>query len=425
MAQLGPIVVVAENPATETVEALGNAGAFPIVEATWADARAAIDEIAPAALLLADPEPPNPRLAQVLTGRIEAMGLLMPVLARLHGDSALPIPYALAVSVKEPVSRLIHRLRSALRIRNLHATVLRRSGSTEQPAKEGTKEDTKEDICLLQGSLDHATVLCAGRGRVYPALAVAVGERVGLIGAMSVETAARFLNSRDIEGIVIGDGFGPRVVEALVTVLAEDARFRDLPVGVLGGPAISDDRLPNLIQVDGDPERLVERLIPFVRLQAFEAHLKRVLKSLETEGTVDPATGLFARQAFWHDLDRAVKDAESNGGCLSVARFAFEEINDGRAHLDAARLFSRLVRNIDFACQEQDGSILAAFTETDLRSAHVVARRIASVLKHTMLSPDHDRHAIRPTVTLATLKPTDNLSTLVARIGTYPELATG
>jgi len=418
MALLGPIVVVAESPAAETVEALGNAGAFPIVEASWADARSAIDEIAPSALLLADPAPPpDPRLAQVLTSRIEAMSLLMPVLARVADDGPIPIPCALAVSVKDPMSRLIDRLRSALRIRTLHATVLRRSGAPAQPGQE----------CAfpLHGSLDHATVLCAGRGRFYPALAVAVGEQVGLIGAMSVETAARFLNSRDIEGIVIGDGFGPRVVEALVTVLAEDARFRDLPVGVLGGPEVRDDRLPNLVQVNGDPARLVERLLPFVRLQAFEGHLKRLLKSLETDGTLDPATGLFASNAFWNDLDRAVKDAESNGGCLSVARFSFEETNDGRAHLDAARLFSRLVRNIDFACQEQDGSILAAFTETDLRSAHVVARRIASVLKHTMLSPDHDRNAIRPTVTLATLKPTDNLSTLVARVGAYPKVAAG
>ena len=418
MALLGPIVVVAESPAAETVEALGNAGAFPIVEASWADARSAIDEIAPSALLLADPAPPpDPRLAQVLTSRIEAMSLLMPVLARVADDAPIPIPCALAVSVKDPMSRLIDRLRSALRIRTLHATVLRRSGAPAQPGQE----------CAfpLHGSLDHATVLCAGRGRFYPALAVAVGEQVGLIGAMSVETAARFLNSRDIEGIVIGDGFGPRVVEALVTVMAEDARFRDLPVGVLGGPEVRDDRLPNLVQVNGDPARLVERLLPFVRLQAFEGHLKRLLKSLETDGTLDPATGLFASNAFWNDLDRAVKDAESNGGCLSVARFSFEETNDGRAHLDAARLFSRLVRNIDFACQEQDGSILAAFTETDLRSAHVVARRIASVLKHTMLSPDHDRNAIRPTVTLATLKPTDNLSTLVARVGAYPKVAAG
>ncbi len=418
MSLLGPVVVVSEHPATNMVEALSNAGAFPIVEACWADARSAIDEIQPSALLLAEPEPPpDPRLAQVLTTRIEGMSLLMPVLARLADDGMVPIPYALAVSVKDPMSRLIDRLRSALRVRNLHATVLRRSATPGQPAK----------VCAfpLQGGLDHATVLCVGRGRFYPALAVAVGERVGLIGAMSVETAARFLNSRDIEGIVIGDGFGPRVVEALLTVLAEDVRFRDLPVGVLGSQEVGDDRLPNLIQVDRDPDRLVERLLPFVRLQAFEGHLKRVLKSLETDGTLDPATGLFARAAFWNDLERAVKEAESTGGCLSVARFSFEETSDGRAHLDAARLFSRLVRNIDFACQEQDGSILAAFTATDLRSAHVVARRIASVLKHTMLSPDHDRNAIRPTVTLATLKPTDNLSTLVARVGTYSKAAAG
>jgi hypothetical protein len=422
MALLGPIVVVAENLAADTVDALGNAGAFPIVEARWADAGAAIDEIQPCALLLAEPEPaPEPRWAEDLTRRIEAMSPLMPVLARLGDDNTLPIPHALAVAVEDPTSRLIDRLRSALRIRNLHATVLRRS-----EALAPTGQEAASAVAFpLHGSLDHATVLCVGRGRFYPGLAVAVGERVGLIGAMSVETAARFLNSRDIEGIVIGDGFGPRVVEALLTVLAEDARFRDLPVGVLGRHQAGDDRLPNLIRMDGDPHRLVARLIPFVRLQAFESHLQRLLKSLETDGTLDPATGLFARHAFWNDLDRAVKNAETNGGCLSVARFAFEETSDGRAHLDAARLFSRLVRSIDFACQEQDGSILAAFTETDLRSAHVVARRIASVLKHTMLSPDHDRHAIRPTVTLATLKPSDNLSTLVARVGSYPKVAVG
>ena len=418
MASLGPIVVVAEHPAADIVDALGSAGAFPIVETNWADARAAIDEIQPAALVLAEPgAPPDPRVTQVLAGRIEAMSLLMPVLARLDHHGPVPIPGALAVSIDDPPHRLVSRLRSALRVRSLHATVLRRSATS---AADG--EDTR---FTPRDGLDHATVLCMGRGRFYPALAVAVGERAGLIGALSVETAARFLNSRDIDGIVIGDGFGPRVIEALLTVLAEDVRFRDLPVGVLGAAQIGDERLPNLIQVESDPERLVERIIPFVRLQVFEGELKRVLKSLESEGVLDPATGLFAPAAFWSDLERAVKQAEGSGGALSVARFAFDDTKDGRAHLDAARLFSRLVRDIDFACQEQDGSILAAFTETDLRSAHVVARRIASVLKHTMLAPDHDRRSIQPTVTLATLKPTDNLSSLVARLGTYPKVAAG
>jgi GGDEF domain-containing protein len=254
-------------------------------------------------------------------------------------------------------------------------------------------------------------------------LSVAIGERVGLIGALSIETAARYLNARDIDGVVIGEGLGPRIVEALLTVLAEDARFRDLPIGVLDNGTVDDERLPNLVRVASDPQQLVERILPFVRLQAFESQLNRVLKSLETEGVIDPDTGLLGTQAFWRDLDRAVQEAEDGGNALSVARFSFEGLSDRRAHIDAARLFSRLVRNIDFACREEDGSILAAFTATDLRNAHVVARRIASVLRQTMLSPDRDRRAIKPTITLATFKPTDNLSTLVARVGAYPKVA--
>ena len=195
------------------------------------------------------------------------------------------------------------------------------------------------------------------------------------------------------------------MVEALLTVLAEDARFRDLPVGVLGNAGVDDERLPNLIRIDSDPTRLVERLLPLVRLQAFESHLKRMLKSLETEGVVDPETGLLARNRV------LARSRTRRAGGRGRRQRAFGRAllvrghTDRRASIDAARLFSRLVRNIDFACREQDGSILAAFTETDLRSAHVVARRLASVLKHTMLSPDRDRRTIKPTVTLATLKP--------------------
>jgi PleD family two-component response regulator len=96
---------------------------------------------------------------------------------------------------------------------------------------------------------------------------------------------------------------------------------------------------------------------------------------------------------------------------------------DRRISIDAARLLSRLVRDVDFACREQDGSILLAFNETDLRSAHVVARRIAAVLKHTMLAPDREQRAIRPNVTLATLKPADDLDALADRVGVQRELA--
>ncbi len=139
-----------------------------------------------------------------------------------------PIPDALTISANVPAERIVRRLAAASRIRALHGTVLRRM---ETLASRGEAVPNLPDT----DPLDEATVLVAGRGRSYPELAVAVGERVGLVGALSVESAARALNARDIDGMVIGDGFGPRIVEALLTVLAEDVRFRDLPVAVLGG----------------------------------------------------------------------------------------------------------------------------------------------------------------------------------------------
>jgi hypothetical protein len=40
-----------------------------------------------------------------------------------------------------------------------------------------------------------------------------------------------------------------------------------------------------------------------------------------------------------------------------------------------------------------------------------------------MLSPGRDRRAIRTTITLAARKPTDDVGTLVARLGAHPKVA--
>ena len=418
MALLGPMVVVAESSAADLIDVLGKAGAFPIVETRWADAPAAIAEIQPVALAIADPQgSPSPRHLHAAIQCIETRGgPVMPVIALVEQDGSPAIPSALTIAMDDSTDRLVARLHSALRVRALHAKVLRRArtaGAKQVPA------------FVPPDLLDDATVLCVGRGGSYPALSVAIGERVGSIGTLSIEAAKRYLKTRDVDGVIVGEGLGARVVETLLTTLAEDAQFRDLPVAVLNAGSVDDERLPNLVRVESDPARLVERILPFVRLQAFEGHLKRVLRSLESEGVVDPDTGLLGSDAFWRDLDRAVQASEETGGALSVARFTFEGVTDRRAYLDAARLFGRLVRNVDFACREQDGSILAAFTATDLRNAHLVARRIASVLRQTMLSPGRDRRTIKPTITLAARKPSDDLSTLVARVGAAPKVAGG
>ncbi|MGD0026904.1 MAG: GGDEF domain-containing protein [Xanthobacteraceae bacterium] len=416
MALQGPFVVVADSPAPDVVEALRAAGAFPIIETNWAEAPAAFASVEPEALVVAEPCGDHARaaaLAQALADQIKARsGAFTPVIARTREDGAASVPDALAIAANAPVERIARRLAAALRIRTLHGTVLRRTRTLASRGELPPELPTSDP-------LDDATVLVAGRGRSYPGLSVAIGERVGLVGALSVESAARALNLRDIDGMVIGDGFGPRIVEALLTVLAEDVRFRDLPVAVLGGhPGVVEPfaaHLPNLERIAEGPQRLIERFLPFVRLHAFGQRLKRMLKSLDAKGMIDPDTGLLAHEAFWRDLNRAVDDAEKRGVGLSIARFSFDGTNR-RTGLDAARLLSRLMRQVDFACREADNSIFAVFTETDLRAAHVVARRIASVLKNTMLAPDRNRAGIDAEVTLATLKPTDSVDSLIARV---------
>lgn len=403
--------MVAEQPATELVQALSTAGAFPIVECKWADAPAAFVTVKPAAIVIAEPgAPANIASARMLCLQVATVnGPIVPVIARVCGDEDAAVPIALPADATLPVERLLARLQFAMRVRALHATVLRR-------IELFTSHDGKLPALPVGDALVDATVLIAGRGPLYPTLSVAMGERVKVAGALSVEAAARHLNMRDIDGIVVGDGFSPRMVEAFLTVLAQEPRFRDIPVAVIGEtPPEFADALPNIEHVAADPARLVARLIPLVRVRAFEARLKRMLKSLDTDGVFDPQSGLLTRDSFWHDLKMAISEAADRSMPLSVARFSFGKDLDERASLDAARLMSRLIRNIDFAMRDEEGAILVAFTQTDLRSTHVTVRRLAASLKRMILAPQGEEPPAA-NVTLATLKAGDTLDTLMMRV---------
>jgi len=412
MSLQGPLIVVAEQPAVKLVEALSAAGAFPIVEAKWADAPTAFITVKPSAIIIAEPGPPaDQEAARMLCLQIATVnGPIVPVIARAYGDEDAAVPIALPADAALPVERLLARLTSAMRVRALHATVLRR---IEMFASHGGQLP----MLPVGDALDDATVLIAGRGRLYPTLSVAMGERVRIAGALSVEAAARYLNARDIDGIVVGDGFSPRMVEAFLTVLAQEPRFRDIPVAVIGEtPPEFADALPNVDQVAADPARLVTRMVPLLRMRAFETRLKRMLKSLDAEGMFDPESGLLTRDTFWRDLNKVAAEAADRSLALSVARFSFKGMSDMQASLDAARLMTRLIRNIDFATRDEEGAILVAFTQTDLRGAHVIARRLAGTLKSTMLAPRNVDEPLTANVTLATLKADDTLDTLMMRV---------
>src|SRR5712675_987878 len=400
MSQQGPIIVVSTAQRPSFASALDDAKIFPIIDTGWADASRAIDELQPAAVLVATSEAVKADV-ETLAKRIASRQPYLPLLAI---DPAIGLPEnAIPFSQADGnFDRLVARLRAALRIRSLHATVMRR---LDDPAARKTLAD-------IDPARD-ATVLLIGRGAAYPALSVSLGEQMGVVGALSVEAAAKHLNTRDIDGIVLGEGFGARVVDAFLTVLSEHPRFRNLPVVVtLGGQAPAYD-LPNLEIISGEPGRIAANALPLIRQHAFEVQLSRTLRSIDAGGLLDPLTGLLTAAAFNRDFASAVHQTLGRGGGMSVARFAFDSAHP-RAQLDGARLLSRLMRQMDFGAAQDDGSVIVAFAETDLRTVHVIARRLCSVMRHTA----HGKRDARaePVVTLATLKPSDTAQSLLTRL---------
>ncbi len=374
-----------------------------------AAAAATIAATRPSAVVLAfeTPDPAHAIAQQVADAVDSCDGSIIPILAVVSEDMPA-YPLALPVAASEVSARLVPRLRSALRVRALHATVLRRIESLSDAA------DVPDTVDY--DPIEDATVLVAGRGRSYPALTVAIGERMGLIGALSIETARSYLGARDIDGVVIGDGFNRSVVEDFVEEIGADPRWRDLPVIVPPSARNLDpERMPNADAVGGDAQTIAAHILPFARMHAFSARLKRLASSLDQKGSLAPETGLMTHDAFMRELHRVAATAEGRGAGLSLARLSFDTQLTRRANLDAARITGRLLRASDIACRDEDGSILIAFTETDLVTAHVVARRIASVLKHTTLSLGAERTRLGPTVALAAFRPRDTVETLVAR----------
>src|SRR5260370_39908011 len=123
--------------------------------------------------------------------------------------------------------------------------------------------------------------------------------------------------------------------------------------------------------------------------------------------------GMLTAVAVDRDLATAVFHTLSRGGVLSMARCAFDP-NNARAQLDCARILSRLMRQMDFGAVQEDGSVIVVLAETDLRTAHMIARRLCSVMRHT----SHGKRDARPepVVTLATMLPTDSAKPRLARL---------
>jgi len=266
-------------------------------------------------------------------------------MALVDASSTPAIPGALPAGIDDSAERLIARLHSALRIQ--HPARRRAASLARGRHKEAGSGIVPPDL------LEESTVLAWRAAAPHPALSLPIAQRAGLMGALSIDTAARYLNGprRRRGGHWRWTGTG-RDRSASDPARRERSVSRSAG-GVLNNATADDERLPNLVRVGADPARLVERILPFVRLHALRKPAYARLESARERRSDLPDTGLFAAQAFWRNLERAVRESEKTGSALSVARFTFEGLADRRAYVDAARLFSRLVRNTDFVCRSR------------------------------------------------------------------------
>jgi hypothetical protein len=410
----GPILIVSDQPDRKLANALAGAGVSAVLESTLADAAAAIGERGPAAVVFADPErsPEGAVLDNLISAIDGAPAPFLPIVARVKGCGATALD-VLPVDAAAGPEQIIARLSTALKVRTLHATVLRRIDTLRGNGAEVPQLPDRDP-------LDEATVLVVGRGRSYPALAGAVGARVGSIGALCVEHAARHLNTQDVDGLILGEGFGPSTIEAFLTALAADSRFRELPIGLAPDLPRSFERgrLSGLESVGGEPGDIIDHMLPLVRVHSFGARLRRHITALDSRGTIDAQTALCTVAAFARELARAIIGAKTSRVPLSIARFVFPAGQGWRFGIEAARLTGRLLRPNDFACQIEDGSIVVVLAAPP-RTAHVMARKIASAMRLTMLdwqTGGRSHGPIDPVVTLAFLKQGDTPESLLGRV---------
>ena len=117
MSQQGPLIVVSTAGRPSFASALDDAKMFPMIDAGWADASRAIEQLHPAAVLVAMAGTAEPGL-EALARQIAAQRPYLPLIA-VDPTTSLPdnaIPFS---QTGGNFDRLTARLRASLRVRTL------------------------------------------------------------------------------------------------------------------------------------------------------------------------------------------------------------------------------------------------------------------------------------------------------------------
>jgi len=278
MSLQGPIVVIAGQKNPDLADALAAAGAFPVIESSWSDAADAIARIEPAAVVMDAPKsPPRPPRRGPCGPRSTP-----PVVPMCRWSPGSPTGHAgnPARCRSRPMRRRPDRDPARFGVAGAHPPLRRRSagdalegecGGPSGPAGQRSARGRHRDRHRPRPDLSGAHH--RGRRGGRPDRGDERRDR------RQIPHRARHRRHRDRRRI------HPLTIEAFLTVLAEDTRFRDLPIALLPGLPRRDRPEPPAQPGTSRrrPAEIVARILPLVRQHAFEARLQRQLAALEAK----------------------------------------------------------------------------------------------------------------------------------------------
>ena len=154
MSLQGPILIVANKPAGGLAQAFTDAGAFPVIETSWAGAATAATEVKPSAIVLSEPDAADSDAAAAVARHVATAAPFIPMIIRVRDDAAPAVPEALSIPDDAPVEQLIARVSSALRLRTLHSTVIGRAKSLQGRAQHRGRTAGRRSARRCHGAAD-------------------------------------------------------------------------------------------------------------------------------------------------------------------------------------------------------------------------------------------------------------------------------
>src|SRR5258708_25532645 len=120
MSLQGPILIVANKPAGGLAQAFTDAGAFPVIETSWAGAATAAAEVKPSAIVLSEPGAADSAAAAAIARHVAAAAPFIPMILRVRDNTAPAVPEALPVPDDAPAEPSISPVSTPRTPRPLH-----------------------------------------------------------------------------------------------------------------------------------------------------------------------------------------------------------------------------------------------------------------------------------------------------------------